>query len=151
MRRTKFVIAFVVAMTASTASSAFSVFQSSTSGKMIAACEASLKRRLLDPSSYRRIEAAAEVNEISLDEYFKRSNHAPATQELMRRVGNKASRVTAILDYNARTAAGLTTRNVVKCTYETTGEIGEISEHAVEIDGKSFTSWLVDRASRSSR
>jgi len=138
-------------MNVPTAALAFTFPEPGTSDRMIAACEISLKKRLLDPSSYRRIDAMAEVEPISLDDYFKRSNHTQATQELMRRVGSNASRVTAILDYNAKTAAGLTTRNAVKCTYETTGEIGEISEHAVEIDGKSFTSWLLDQASRSSR
>jgi hypothetical protein len=153
MAWSKFVVGLCCAVLAApTSAGAFSLsdlFGTSVSAQMIAACEAALKKRLVQPSSYRQIEAVARVEPLALDVYYAlNTGESKAVQNFRRQSGATAQRVVAVLDYNAAVPAGGTVRRAAECTYETIGKIDGISEHVVRIDGKSHTEWLVTQLPR---
>lgn len=120
---------------------------------MLTACEASLKKRLLSPSKYERIEIVRSETEMDRQTYAKQvggSTDIPTSHFRSRMQEFESGRVrpkifTLVISYDALNAFGTPIRSVAQCEYVSNyGDDSQASEVTVSIDGKTYTEWLIE-------
>lgn len=121
---------------------------------MVSSCEASIKKTLLAPTTFRRANLTEGKEQLTFEQYYADNPDAggsPALREFQRKMAKRSPvRLIAFIEYDAANAYGTPLRSIAKCTYDAfDGDDGSnASEVGVRVNGKTTSERLYDQAKR---
>jgi hypothetical protein len=118
---------------------------------MIVACEIALKKTLLSPSTFHRINIVETQETLTFEQYEAANpGDSPNVRAALRQAAKQPpSRLTIFFEYDAANAYGTQIRSASKCSYDDRkGDGSSASEHSVRIDGMTTTERLIEQVKR---
>ncbi|MES0168054.1 hypothetical protein NKJ87_19025 [Mesorhizobium sp. M0027] len=121
---------------------------------MTRACEVVLKKRLLAPAGYKRVEITENSEPLSLDDYLKDRNTTSESERLLWTrmynddiVGkNPPTKFTLFISYDAPNAYGTPVRGLSMCEYRSiSASKSNAAWYSVIVDNFTQTGWLKDQ------
>jgi hypothetical protein len=114
--------------------------------QFVKTCEIAVQDRLVDPSSYQRIDVEESRKTISWDEFFAEPARAVSedAQKAMIRIARRPPvQYLAVIDYRGQDPAGALTQERATCTFNSLqGDDAPTSTSWVKIDGEYNIAWV---------
>ncbi len=120
--------------------------------KIVTACEAALKERLLSPADYKRIEISRFEKVLNGAEYLASLQDLKLSPAIIQRdmrdfdAGKmKPAQINIFIKYDAPNSFGVAIRNSAVCEdISLTGDGSDSSKFSVKINGKTGTEWILE-------